>query len=109
MKELRKEGISTTHRTVTRRILHWTQGGALQDRRRPSVITEEIAVYLDKMLEGDDELSASEFHRLIAKFSVRIPAPTIRRFLRLKLNWVTVRARTGPMISDTNKIKRDLD
>ena len=63
--------------------------------------------YLDKMLEDDDELSASEFHRLIAKkFRVQISAPTIRRFLRLKLNWVTVKARTGPMISNANKIKR---
>ena len=110
MKELRKDGISTTHCTVTRRIFQWTKGGELQDRHRPgwpSVITEDIAEYLDKMLEGDDELSISEFHRLIAKkFSLQISAPTIQRFLRLKLNWVTVRARAGPMISNMNKIKR---
>ncbi len=59
------------------------------------------------MLEDDDELSASEFHRLIAKkLKVQISAPMIWQFLRLKLNWVTVKARTGPMISDANKIKR---
>ena len=110
VKELRKDGISTTHRTVTRRICQWTKGGGLQDQvrpGRPSVITEEIAEYQDKMLEDDDELSASEFHRLITKkFRVQISAPTIWRFLRLKLNWVTVKARTGPMISNANKIKR---
>ena len=78
MKELRKEGISTTHRTVTRWIFQWTKGGGLQDQcrpGRPSVITEEITEYLDKLLEDDDDLSASEFHRLIAKkFSLQIPA-----------------------------------
>ena len=36
---------------------------------------------------------------------MRIPAPTICRFLRLKLQWVVVRARTGPTISETNKTK----
>ena len=110
VKELRKDGISTTHRTVTRQICQWTKGGGLHDQvrlGRSSVITEEIAENLDKMLEDDDELSASEFHHLIAKkFRVQISAPTIRQFLRLKLNWVTVKARTGPMISNANKIKR---
>ena len=36
---------------------------------------------------------------------MQISAPMIQRFLTLKLSWVTVRARTVPMISDTNKIK----
>lgn len=56
MKELKKDGISTTHRTVNRRICQWTKGGGLQDQVRsgqPSVITEEIAEYLGKMLEDD--------------------------------------------------------
>ena len=58
------------------------------------------------MLEDDDELSASEFLSLIAKkFRVQISALTIWQFLRLKLNWVTVRSISGPMISDANKIK----
>ena len=62
---------------------------------------------MDSMLEQDVELTASEIHRLIArKFSARIPTSTIRRFLRLKLKWVVVRARTGLMISDNNKTKR---
>ena len=66
----------------------------------------EIVEYLDKMLEDQDKLSTSEFHRLIVKkFRVQISAPTIRSFLRLKLNWVTVRARTSPVILDANKIK----
>ena len=74
----------------------------------PSSITKEIAEYMDRMLEDDDELTASEFHRLIVrKFDARIPAPTIRRFLRMKLQWIIVRARTGPMISETNKKRLD--
>ena len=47
----------------------WTTRLAHGDRRVPTV---------DKMLEDDDEVSASEFHRLIAKkFSVQISAPPI--------------------------------
>jgi hypothetical protein len=37
---------------------------------------------------------------------MRIPVPTIRRILRLKLQWVIVRARTGPMFSKCSKRKR---
>ena len=96
VKELRKDGISTTRRTVTRRICQWTKGGGLQDQvrpGRPSVITDKISEYLDKMLEDDEELSTSKFNRLIVKkFRLQISAPMIRRFLRLKLNWVTVKA-----------------
>lgn len=32
--------------------------------------------------------------------------PVMQRFLTLKLNWFTVRVRTGLMVSDVNKIKR---
>lgn len=107
VKELRKDGISTTHHTC--RICKWTKGGGLQDQARPgwpSVIAEEIAEYLDKMLEDDDELSVSEILSLIAKkLRVQISALAIRQFLRLKLNWVTVRSISSPMISDANKIK----
>ena len=82
MKELRKDDISSKHCMVTRRIFQWTKGGRLQDQRRPgqpSVITEEISEYLDKLLEAHAALA--NFHRLIAKkLSLQIPAPTIRRF-----------------------------
>ena len=111
VRELAQDGISTTLWTVKRRIFAWTKGDGLEDRRRlgrPSSITKEIAEYMDRMLEDDDELTASEFHRLIVrKFDARIPAPTIRRFLRMKLQWIIVRARTGPMISETNKKRLD--
>ena len=59
------------------------------------------------MLEEDEELSATEIHRLIArKFGKKISVQTIRRFLRQKLHWVVVRTKTGPMISEKNKVKR---
>ena len=110
VRELAQDGIYTTSWTVHHRIFAWTKGGGLEDRRRsgrPSSITEEIAAYMNMMLDDHDELTASEIHRLIArKFSARIPTSTIQRFLRLKLKWVVVRARTGPMISEKNKLKR---
>ena len=108
--DLAKEEIWTTKRTVTRRIFSWTKGTGLEDQRRsgrPSVITESIAEYLDRMLEDDGEISAMELHRLITKkFGKQIPAQTIQRFLRQKLKWVVVRTKVGPMSSDKNKAKR---
>ena len=93
-----------------RRIFSWTKGTGLEDQRRsgwPSVITESISKYLDRMLEDDREISAMELHRLIAKkFGKQIPAQMIRRFLRQKLQWVVVRTKVGPMISDKDKAKR---
>ena len=91
-------------------MFSWTKGAGLEDQRRlgqPSVITESIAEYLDRMLEDDGEISAMELHRLIAKkFGKQIPAQTIRRFLRHKLKWVVLKTKVGPMISDKNKAKR---
>ena len=106
VRELAQDGICTMSRTVRHCIFAWTKGDGLEDRcksGRPSSITEEIAAYMDMMLDDDNELTASEIHRLIArKFSAQIPTSTIRRFLRLNLKWVVVRARTGPMISEKN-------
>ena len=65
------------------------------------------AEYMDNMLEKDKELSATKIHQLIVrKFGKKIPTQTIRRKLRQKLQWVVVRMKTGPMISDNNKVKR---
>ena len=84
------------HYTLHRDPTDQSADQGLQDQVRPggpSVITEEISEYLDKMLEDDDKLSAFEFNRLITKkFRVQISATMIRRFLRLKLSWVTVKA-----------------
>ena len=49
----------------------------------------------------------AELHRLIARhFSANISAPTLRRYIRQKLEWVAVRTRFGPMVSELNKLKR---
>ena len=69
-RELAKEDIVTTRRTIRRRIFCWTKGAGLADHSRsgrPSVITKNIAQYMDRMLEEDEELSAIEIHRLIAR------------------------------------------
>ena len=39
-------------------------------------------------------------------FSANISAPTIRRYIWKKWEWVAVRTRFGPMISEQNKLKR---
>ena len=53
------------------------------------------------------KFTSAELHRLISRhFSTNISAPTIRRYIRQKLEWVAVRTRFGPMISERNKLKR---
>ena len=84
------------------------KGAGLADQSRlgrPSVVIKMMAEFMDKRLE-DEELNATELHQLIArKFSKKVSAQMIRRFLRQKLHWVVVRMKTGPMILDRNKIK----
>ena len=65
VRELAQDGICTTSRTVKRRIFAWTKGDGLEDRRRSgqlSSITKEIAEYMDRMLEDDDELTGNLTH-----------------------------------------------
>jgi transposase len=66
-----------------------------------------MAEFMERKMEEDDEITSAELHRLIARnFSTEISPPTIRRFIRKNLEWEVVRTRFGPMISDTNKVKR---
>ena len=59
------------------------------------------------MLDKDEELSATEIHRLIVrKFGKKISTHLIHRYLCQKLQWVVVRTKTGPLISDKNKVTR---
>ena len=109
-RELGKEDIVTTRRTVKRRIFCWTKGAGLADQSRsgrPSVVTKKMAEFMDKRVEEDEELSATELHRLITrKFGKKVSAQTICQFLHQKLRWIVVRTKTGPMISDRKKVKR---
>ena len=96
-------------KTVRKWIFCWQEQPSLKDKHRSgriSKITPEIADYLEKQLE-DDELSSVELHRLVScKFAVEVSPPAIRRYLRTSLQWLVVRMRFGPMISDKNKKKR---
>jgi hypothetical protein len=66
-----------------------------------------MAQYVESELERDDELTSVEIQRLISReYGVTISSATIRRYIRLKLDWKVVRTRYGPMISDSNKVKR---
>ena len=51
MRELAKEDIVTTRRTVTRRIFRWTKDAGLEDQSRsrpPSMVTKKMAEFMDK-------------------------------------------------------------
>ena len=99
-----------TQKTVRRWIFRWQNNRGLKDSHRSgqlSKITHEIANYLDEQLKEDDELSSVERQHLVSrKFAVELSPSTIRRYLRTSLQWVVVRTRFRPTISDNNKTKR---
>ena len=110
VRTLRDEGRVTTRATIRRWIFRWEQDRGLNDdfrRGRPSKFTIEISEYMERRLEDDDETTSVELQRLIAReFGVMISSAAIRRHLRESLQWVVVKTRCGPMISDANKQKR---
>ena len=107
---LESEGWRTLRATVRKWVNQWETNHRLHDQHRsgrPSKITPEIAAFMEVNMEDDDEITSAELHRLIARhFSANISAPTLRRYIRQKLEWVAVRTRFGPMISERNKLKR---
>ena len=110
VRTLHREGRITTRTTVHRWIFRWEQDRGLEDDcrgERPSKITAEIAEYMEQRLEDDGETTSVELQRLIArKFGADISSASIRRHLRVSLQWAVVRTRYGPMISAVNQQKR---
>ena len=107
---LHAEGRDTMRTTVRKWVFRWEEQAGLEDKARSgrdSKISSEVAEYMDEQLEEDDELSSVELQRLISrKFAVQISSSSIRRYLRLSLQWSVVRTRFGPMISEKNQRKR---
>ena len=106
---LRAEG-ETTRATVRKWIYRWEEGRGLEDNHRsgrPSKITLDMAISVEQQLEEDDELISVELQRLVTRrFHVKLTSATIRRYIRIALQWSVVRTKYGPMISDQNKVKR---
>ena len=90
VRALYEEGRNITRGTVRRWIFRWEQD--LQDdfrKGRPSKITSEISEYLERRLEEDDETTSVELQRVVVrKFGADISAASIRRYLRVSLQWV---------------------
>ena len=90
VRALYEEGRNITQGTVRRWIFRWEQD--LQDdfrKGRPSKITSEISEYLERRLEEDDETTSVELQRVVVrKFGADISAASIRRYLRVSLQWV---------------------
>ena len=107
---LAEEGWPTSRRTVRRWVFRFSTNRGLGDLHRsgrPSVVTWEMALFIESQLEHDDEMTSVEIQRLLErKFSISIISSTVRRYIRLKLQWQVVRTRYGPMISEKNKMKR---
>ena len=91
-------------------VYRWETNCGLHDQHRsgwPSKITSEMVAFMEAKMEEDDEITSAELHRLISRhFSANISPPPIKRYIRKKMEWVAVRTRFGPMISERNKLKR---
>ena len=106
LKTLESEGRQTSCASC-RLVFHWRNKHSLRDQHllgRQSMITAEIAAFVEAKLQEDDELTSVESQRLFSrKFSISISATTIRRYIRMHLKWVVVRTRCGSIISGENK------
>ena len=107
---MESEGRRTSRATVSKWISRLKSNQGLTDKHRsgrPTKVTGVISAFIESKLDEDDEISSAELERLVARmFSTQISAPTIRRHIRMTLEWTVVRTRLGPMISEQNKIKR---
>ena len=107
---MESEGRKVSRATVRKWVYRWKMNQGLQDKHRTGrkgKITIDIATFIEEKLKEDDEIASTELNRFIARnFLVEISASTIRRYIRKKLEWVSVRTRFGPMISEQNKVKR---
>ena len=105
---LESEGRRTSRATVRKWVNRWKTNRGLQDRPRSgrrNKITPEMAAFMEMKMEEDDEITSAELHRLISRnFATDITPPTIRRYIRRKLEWVAVRTRFGPMISKSKDV-----
>ena len=88
-------GVGTSRTTLRKLIFRWQEQRSLENKHRSGQlpkITREIADYLEKQLEEDDELSSEELQRLVSqKFAMEISSPTIQRYLCISLQWAVVR------------------
>ena len=56
-----------------------------------------MAAFMEIKREENDEITSAELHRLISRnYATDITPPTIRRYIRKKLEWVAVWTRFGP-------------
>ena len=96
---LETEGRKVSHTTVWKWIFRWQSNHGLKDQHRsgrPTKVTAEIAAFIESKLEEDDEITSVELQRLVGRFfSTEISAPTIRRYIRMTLEWEVVRTRFG--------------
>ena len=82
---LAKEDITTTRRTVTRRIFCWTKDAGLADQSRlgrSSVVMKKMVEFMKKRLEEDKELSANVNVNLIGLTLARAFRPSLTTEVR---------------------------
>ena len=91
---LESESRRTTCATVRKWANWWEINHGLHDQHhsgRTSKITPEIAAFMEAKMEVDDEITSAELHRLIARFFfANISAPTLRRYIRHKPEWIAL-------------------
>ena len=109
---LAREGVFTTHQTITSTITRWQATGSVQDRPRiGQVKTIPSAHYrfIDAAMADNDELTASGLKMLLVKEFGEDKATYSERTVaraRNELGWTFTTARYCQAIRDANKQKR---
>ena len=107
---LKQEGIDTTPRSLQRLIKKFKVHHTVADlprRRKTKIITTEMLKMIDRLLEGNDELTARMIRRKLEdKFpQLQVSLATVKR-ARRDNGWVSTRPHYCQLIREANKAKR---
>lgn len=109
-RRLKEEDIFVTIHCINRLLRKFRHHGSILDLPRRKIqkkITDEMSKLIDKLMEADDELTASELKsQLVQKYpALDVSLNTIKR-ARRKNGWVNTRPHYCQLIGDVNKVKR---
>ena len=109
---LAREGVFTTHQTITNTITRWQATGSVHDRQRIGQVKAIPPAYyhfIDATMTNNDELTASDLKMLLVKEFGEDKAVYSERTVaraRNELGWTFTTARYCQAIRDANKQKR---
>ncbi len=108
---LQEEGVVVSKKSIRKLIRKFKNTQSVRDlprKSRDKFLTMEHYEFIDKAMEGNDELTVRKLHEiLVEKYTnlARISKSSVKK-ARKDLGWVSTRPRYCQLIRDVNKEKR---